>query len=173
MKAALKEGITLGLAIYGALAATYSALLSTYLARVDRVPRLRLSASVTFLYSEDEQEDPEGPILTCTIANSGRTTVTISSVGFCLPTCWRQWFTRKQPGFRMHRPLGDVVLPHSIEPGKACYPGILGCKVAELLKRDGYADRAKLRPYCIDQTGRRYWAKAQVFTIKDLVAPDE
>jgi hypothetical protein len=143
--------ITLLIALYGAILSTYS----IWASRQEHKRELKVRLSYGFSTSPLA---PKGLLLIIEALNTGRKTITLSSMGLILPTKDKKYFT-------FLRPNSNVNFPHDLTEGKSCSVWISTKELSENLKLEGYSGEIKLIGYYGDAIGGRYKSKPIKFDI--------
>jgi len=132
-----KENITLLLAVWGALLATYK-VVSDYRKNIRRV-------KVVLSYGFHSQGNNVGlSVITSRAVNMGSREVTLNSMGYILPDGKKAIIID---------PQSNVSFPHSLSEGKDCYVWKEQRKWAEELRIHGYSGKIKIRGYYGSNTG--------------------
>jgi len=145
------QAVTLGIAAYGALLATFT--FWRQWSRDRPALKLRLNTQIPVL---------DGRLGECWIglnfANVGHRAVVISSPGLELPNR-RRLVSFEQAGDRF---------PCRLEPGDSAVTHISYADVADALRREGFAGSTRLRPTCYDAAGRLYRGRGWKATAEGL-----
>jgi len=140
--------ITLMIAVYGAILSTFTIWDTRH--EHKREIRVRLS------YGFSTHPLAHGLLLINEALNTGRKTVTLSSMGLILPN--KKFYTFLQPN-------SNVSFPYDLPEGKNCSVWIETKELAENLKNEGYSGEVKLIGYYGDAIGGRYKSEPFNFDI--------
>lgn len=145
-----RENITLLIAIWGALLATYK-VISDYL---KNVRKLKVEVAYGFI----TRRRSVGPnTITITAINTGHREITLNSMGFILPD---------KKFLLMIEAQSDVRFPYTLSEGKQCNVWQTQKELAEDLKNNGYSGKIKLRGYYRSATGDTFKSKPIDFDIE-------
>ena len=148
-----KENITLLIAIWGALLATYK-VLSDYLKNVRKL-------KVQVVYGFITQRRGVGPnVITITAINTGYREITLNSMGFILPD---------KKIILIIEPQSNVKFPYTLSEGKQCCVWQTQKELAEDLRNNGYSGKIRLRGYYRSATGDTFKSKPIDFDIESAL----
>lgn len=152
-----KENITLLVAIWAALLATYK-VLSDYLRNVRKL-------KVQVAYGFITRRRGAGPtVITITAINTGYREITLNSMGFILPD--------KKISLIIE-PQSNVKFPYTLSEGKQCYVWQTQKELAEDLRDNGYSGKIRLRGYYRSATGDTFKSKPIDFDTESAMATVE
>ena len=144
--------ITLIIAVYGAILSTYM----TWNARQEHKREIKVQTSFGFIKSPFSGVSPL--MIISTAMNTGRKTVTLSSVGLILPNKDKEYLTFLKPN-------SAVSFPYDLVEGKSCQVWDTAKELAVDLKREGYSGRINLKGYYKDAIGNEFRSKPLRFNI--------
>jgi len=143
------------IAIYGALLATAVAVYNGVSEWRARRPNVKVKVSLGLLTF------PAGPsdaMIIIEASNPGHKAVTLSSVGFLLPTIGKVFI----PGAR-----GDVTLPCELSPESGCRVWIEARECTTRLRQMGLSGEVRIIGFYYDQVGRTYKSKPFKFDVDE------
>jgi len=143
--------VTLSIALYGAILSTYT----IWNARKEHKRELKVRLSYGF---STHPFAPQGLLLIIEALNTGRKTVTLSSMGLILPTEDKKYFA-------IIHPNSYVTFPYDLPEGKNCSVWIATKELSEDLKQEGYSGEIELKGYYGDAIGGKYKSKSIKFDI--------
>jgi hypothetical protein len=150
--------ITLVIASYGAILSTYS----VWSKRKEQKRELKVLLRYGVVSNSILSHRPSTMLFICAL-NTGKKTVTLTSMGLILPRKDKNYFT-------FIRPDSNVSFPHDLLEGKSCDVWTETKKLAENLKQEGFSGKIKLKGYYGDAIGRRYKSKSINFDIDETHA---
>lgn len=142
--------VTAAVAIYGALLSTYNA----YIARKQSRTQIRVTVSYGFLTSGPNLSDD---MLILSASNAGRHAVSLTSVGFVLPTKQQLVITSE----------GSSQLPHHLTEGTSITHWIPVREVARILRDRRFSGTVKITAFYNDAVGARHYSKPLSFDVDD------
>jgi hypothetical protein len=145
--------ITLIIAIYGALVSTYS----VWGSRQEHKREIKVELAYGFMRNSLSEVSPLMLILSA--LNTGRRTVTLTSMGLILPKKDKKYLVFLQPE-------SNVSFPYDLLEGKNCNVWTTTKELAEDLKREGYSGKISLKGYYKDAIGGEYKSKSLKFNIE-------
>ena len=141
--------VTALVAVYGAIASTYSLLIR----HMEKATRIRVDIKLGFVSFPSGHTSE--PMLFLSAANSGGKRVTLASQGFLLP--------QKRGRLISANPFRSVDFPHELAPGKSCEIWLAARGIAEQLRANGFSGSVKLVGFYRDQVGNEYTSKPYKF----------
>ena len=142
--------VTTGLALYGAVLATFNAAW-TWSSRRRRI-------HVTVAWAIPAYNTHLGPrMLSIQAVNGGHQPVNLKSAGFLLPDEHQVVFPYAS---------GTVKLPHQLDAGDNCIVWVNPGDIAFELKQNGYSGHVKLRGFYLDGTDKRQQSKSVDFDVE-------
>jgi len=150
--------ITLLIASYGAILSTYS----VWSKRKEQKRELKVLLRYGVVSNPILSHRPL-PMLFISALNTGKKTVTLTSMGLILPRKDKNYFT-------FIRPNSHASFPHDLLEGKSCDVWIETKELAENLEQEGFSGKIKLKGYYGDAIGRRYKSKSINFDIDETHA---
>lgn len=145
--------ITLIIAIYGAILSTYT----IWNSKQEHKREIKVKTTYGFIKSPITGVSPL--MIMSTAMNTGRKTVSITSMGFILPNKDREYLI-------LLKPQSNVIFPYDLAEGKSCQVWDTAKELAEDLKHEGYSGRIDLRGYFKDAIGNEYRSKPMKFSIE-------
>lgn len=149
-----KENITLLIAIWGALLATYK-LLSDY-----RKSIRKLKVEVSYGFFTLREGGVGSTVITITAINAGYREITLNSMGYILPD--KKYVV-------IIEPQGNVRFPYTLSEGKQCNVWQTQKELAEDLRNNGYSGKIRLRGYYRSATGDTFKSKPIDFDIESAL----
>jgi len=153
-----KENITLLIALWGALLATYK-ILSDY-----RKSIRRLKVEVSYGFFTLREGGVGSTVITITAINTGHREITLNSMGYILPD---------NKYSVIIEPQSNVRFPYTLSEGKQCNVWRTQRDLAEELKDHGYSGKIRLRGYYRSATGETIKSKAIDFDIESALTTRE
>ena len=149
-----KENITLIIAIWGALLATYK-VLSDY-----RKTTRKLKVEVSYGFFTLRDGGVGSTVITITAINTGYREITLNSMGHILPD---------KKHILIIEPQSTVRFPYTLSEGRQCFVWQTQRELAEDLRNNGYSGKIKLRGYYRSATGDTFKSKPIDFDIESTL----
>jgi hypothetical protein len=147
-----RENITLAIALWGAVLATYK-VISDYRKNVRNI-------KVEVSYGFVSMGNRVGPnILNIQAINTGYRDVTLNSVGLIL---------NNKGQLIIMDPQGNVQLPHTLEGGKSCIIYKEQSNLSQQLKKNGLSGEVTIKGFYTSATGKVYKSKSIKFNTEKV-----
>jgi hypothetical protein len=155
----LKDLMTLGIAVYGAVVSTLFATLGfrQSVKKEQKQVMLTWTLSVSF----DARDNSLAQLTTIYIINRGQRPVMVDYPKFRMPN---KRFMFLVPG------QGYDQFPKRLEDGEKVSLDLFDEEIKKALRAAGYSGKVKLIPHCEDQEGNQYWGREKL--VFDVTDPD-